>query len=40
MLLVGIPAELGHLRLHGEKVHGRWSLEGVILLRISVPTWQ
>jgi len=40
MVLVLVPAELGYLLLQGKKRNGRYSLQGVVLYRTSIPTWQ
>jgi len=40
ILLILIPFELGFLYYQGKKLNGRYSLEGVVLLRERIPTWQ
>jgi CAAX protease family protein len=40
ILLILIPFELGFLVYQGKKLNGRYSLEGVVLFREHVPTWQ
>ena len=38
--LVIIPFELGYLLYQGKKLHGKLSLQGVILYRQPIPRWQ
>jgi CAAX protease family protein len=40
ILLILIPFELGFLAYQGRKLNGRYSLEGVVLFREHIPTWQ
>ena len=40
ILVILIPFELGFLYYQGKKLNGRYSLEGVVLLREHIPTWQ
>ena len=40
ILVILIPFELGFLYYQGKKLNGRYSLEGVVLLRDRTPTWQ
>ena len=40
ILLVLLPAELGYLLYEGKKKNGRISLQGVVLYRVPIPTWQ
>jgi len=40
VFVVLIPAELGYLLYEGKKKNGRFSLEGVVLYRTSIPIWQ
>jgi CAAX protease family protein len=40
ILLILIPFELGFLAYQGKKLNGRYSLEGVVLFRECIPTWQ
>jgi CAAX protease family protein len=40
ILLILIPFELGFLTYQGKKLNGRYSLEGVVLFRERIPTWQ
>ena len=40
IIVVLIPVELGYLLYEGKKKNGRFSLQGVILYRTSIPTWQ
>jgi membrane protease YdiL (CAAX protease family) len=40
ILIILIPFELGFLYYQGRKLNGRYSLEGVVLLRDRTPIWQ
>jgi hypothetical protein len=40
ILVILIPFELGFLYYQGKKLNGRYSLEGVVLLRARTPIWQ
>jgi uncharacterized protein len=40
ILLILIPFELGFLYYQGKKRNGRYSLEGIVLFRERIPTWQ
>ena len=40
ILIILIPFELGFLYYQGKKLNGRYSLEGVVLLRDQTPIWQ
>jgi membrane protease YdiL (CAAX protease family) len=40
ILLILIPFELGFLYYQGKKLNGRYSLEGIVLFRERIPTWQ
>jgi len=40
VFVVLIPAELGYLLYEGKKKNGRFSLQGVVLYRTSIPIWQ
>lgn len=40
ILLVLIPFELGFLAYQGKKLNGRYSLDGVVLFRERIPSWQ
>src|SRR6476660_9265681 len=40
ILFILIPFELGFLAYQGKKLNGRCSLEGVVLFRERIPTWQ
>jgi len=40
ILLILIPFELGFLAYQGKKLNGRYSLDGVVLFRERIPTWQ
>jgi membrane protease YdiL (CAAX protease family) len=40
VFVVLIPAVLGYLLYEGKKKNGRFSLEGVVLYRTSIPIWQ
>ena len=40
ILVILIPIELGFLYYQGKKLNGRYSLEGVVLLRDRTPIWQ
>ena len=40
LIVVLIPVELGYLLYEGKKKNGRFSLQGVVLYRTSIPIWQ
>ena len=40
LFVVLIPVELGYLLYEGKKKNGRFSLQGVVLYRTSIPVWQ
>ncbi len=40
IIVVLIPVELGYLLYEGKKKNGRFSLQGVVLYRTSIPIWQ
>ena len=40
ILVILIPFELGFLYYQGKKLNGRYSLQGIVLLREQTPTWQ
>jgi len=40
IFVVLIPVELGYLLYEGKKKNGRFSLQGVVLYRTSIPIWQ
>lgn len=35
-----IPVQLGYLLVQGKRINGRYSLQGVVSYRQSIPTWQ
>ncbi|MEN8173685.1 MAG: CPBP family intramembrane glutamic endopeptidase, partial [Chloroflexota bacterium] len=40
VFVVLVPVELGYLLYEGKKKNGRYSLQGVVLYRTSIPIWQ
>ena len=40
IVFILIPLQLGYLLVQGKRINGRYSLQGVVSYRQSIPTWQ